>query len=241
LKKITTAFVLGAGLGTRLRPLTANCPKPLLPVRGKPMIEHVFERLAISGIQRFIVNTHHAVDCWVKVFPDNQWHGLPIVFRHEPVLLGTAGGLKNIADLIGQETILLHSGDVVTNLPLEPLLTQHANSEAEVTLALRDSETKTIGMDARHIIRQVGRGANSELSWYDYANVAVISAKFLQRIPDAQPRDLASVWRGMTHDNSLQGIVINEGYWHNIGTLDEYEKFHLDHREPQSSHGEPRS
>ena len=223
LKPITTAFVLGAGLGTRLRPLTAECPKPLLPVRGKPMVEYVFERLAISGIRRFIVNTHHAADCWAKKFPANEWQGIPVIFRHEPVLLGTAGGLKNIEDLIGDETILLHSGDVVTNFNLAPLITGHANSE--VTLALRDSETKTIGIDRDNIVRHVGRGANNELAWYDYANVAIISAKFLQRIPDAQPRDLASVWRTMTANGELRGVVCNDGYWHNIGTLEEYEKF----------------
>jgi NDP-sugar pyrophosphorylase family protein len=221
---VKTAFVLGAGLGTRLRPLTVNCPKPLLPVRGRPMVEHVFERLADSGVRRLIVNTHHAAERWAQAFPGGEWRGLPLLFRHEPRLLGTAGGLKNAADLIGGGDFVLHSGDVVTDLPLEKLLAAHASHAAEVTLALRDSATKTIGIDADGVVRQVGGGADSDLAWYDYANIAIISPCFLQRIPDTQPRELAAVWRGMTGGGALRGVVINSGEWHNVGTPEEYEK-----------------
>jgi NDP-sugar pyrophosphorylase family protein len=226
LKPIETAFVLGAGLGTRLRPLTEECPKPLLPVRDRPMVEYVFEKLAVGGIRRFIVNTHHAAERWQRQFPDHQWQGIPIVFRHEPVLLGTAGGLKNIEDLVGGETILLHSGDVVTNFNLWPLFDKHANGEAEVTLALRDNGTKAIGLNANGEIKKIGRpDANDRLDWYDYANVAIIDPRFLQRIPDVRPRVIADVWRTMLASGGLQGCVANDGYWHNIGTLEEYENF----------------
>ncbi|MDR1144601.1 MAG: NTP transferase domain-containing protein [Verrucomicrobiales bacterium] len=226
MSSITTAFVLGAGLGTRLRPLTADCPKPLLLLRGKPMVEYVFAHLADSGVRRFIVNTHHAAARWTEQFPDGQWRGLPLLFRHEPLLLGTAGGLKNVADLIGGETIFLHSGDVVTDLPLAPLLAAHADHDAEVTLALRDSATRAIGVDADGVVRGVGASAaDARLAWHDYANVAIVSARFLQRIPDIRPRGLAEIWRGMTGSGALRGTVINSGEWHNIGTLEEYAKF----------------
>ncbi|MDR1190969.1 MAG: NTP transferase domain-containing protein [Verrucomicrobiales bacterium] len=222
---VSTALVLGAGLGARLRPLTLACPKPLLPLRGRPMVEYVFAHLADSGVRRFIVNTHHAAERWARAFPKNEWRGLPLLFRHEPLLLGTAGGLKNVADLIGGETIFLHSGDVVTDLPLAPLLAAHAGCDAEVTLALRDSALKTVGLDTDGVVRRVGYAADTDLAWHDYANVAIVSARFLQRIPDTRPRELASVWRGMTGGGALRGTVINSGEWHNIGTPEEYEKF----------------
>ncbi|HQL25320.1 MAG TPA: sugar phosphate nucleotidyltransferase, partial [candidate division Zixibacteria bacterium] len=76
--KVTTAFVLGAGLGKRLRPLTEGWPKPLLPVWGRPMISYAFERLRAAGIGRFIVNTHHRADRYRDIFPDGRWGGVPI-------------------------------------------------------------------------------------------------------------------------------------------------------------------
>jgi len=93
-KYINAAFILGAGLGTRLRPLTRNIPKPLLQIGGRPIITYAMEHLRSIGVQRFIVNTHHYADKYKEAFPENNWQGIPIIFRHEPILLDTAGGIK---------------------------------------------------------------------------------------------------------------------------------------------------
>ena len=125
-KQITTAFILGAGLGTRLRPLTEKCPKPLLTIGGRPIITYAMEQLCAIGIQKFIVNINHCPEKYTETFPDNQWQEIPITFRHEPVLLDTAGGIKNIEDLIASEKrIIVYNGDVITNLPLQPLVEKH--------------------------------------------------------------------------------------------------------------------
>lgn len=227
LNKITTAFVLGAGLGTRLRPLTATCPKPLLPVQGRPMVAFVFDALIRVGIRRIVVNTHHVAEAWAACFPDATYQGVPIVFRHEPLLLGTAGGLKNIADLVGGETFLLHSGDVLTNLPLDPLLAAHSRGLAELTLALRTRpDCKTVGLDDQGVIRHVGKPPEaSPLHFFDYANVALVEPAFFQRIPDTTPRDVGPVWSAMAQTTELlRGVVINEGYWYNVGTIEEFQK-----------------
>jgi len=227
LNKITTAFVLGAGLGTRLRPLTTTCPKPLLPVQGRPMVTYVFDALIRAGIRRFIVNTHHAADAWTAHFPGGAYQGVPITFRHEPDLLGTAGGLKNIEDLAGGETFLLHSGDVLTNLPLDPLISAHSRGKAEMTLALRvRPDCKTVGLDDGGVIRHIGSpSATSPLHFYDYANVGLVEPAFFRRIPDTSPRDIGSIWSAMAKTTELlRGVVINEGYWFNVGTVAEYAK-----------------
>ena len=90
---VKTAFILGAGLGARLRPLTDTTPKPLLPVGGRPIITYAMEHLLTVGVERFIVNTHHLADLYLQVFPDGKWRGTPVIFRYEPNLLDTAGGL----------------------------------------------------------------------------------------------------------------------------------------------------
>ncbi|MEI7672326.1 MAG: sugar phosphate nucleotidyltransferase, partial [Deltaproteobacteria bacterium] len=137
--EIRTAFILGAGLGTRLRPLTENCPKPLLPVGGRPLITYAMDHCLAIGISRFIVNTHHCAAAYDEAFPDRTWRGKPILFRHEPILLETAGGIKNIEDLLEEddETILVYNGDILSDLPLSQLVAAHAAAGCEVTLVLR--------------------------------------------------------------------------------------------------------
>ena len=87
----------------RLRPLTDDCPKPLLPVGGRPLITFAMDHCLTVGIERFIVNTHHCPAAYDRAFPERSWRGWPILFRHEPLLLDTAGGLKNIEDLLDEE------------------------------------------------------------------------------------------------------------------------------------------
>src|SRR5512136_3052134 len=81
-RRFKTAFILGAGLGTRLRPLTERCPKPLLEIGGRPIITYAMDHLQSVGVDRFIVNTHHCSEVYLEMFPDRQWRGVPITFRH---------------------------------------------------------------------------------------------------------------------------------------------------------------
>jgi len=76
--------------------------------------------------ERFIVNTHHCTEKYKEAFPENNWKGIPITFRHETVLLDTAGGIKNIEDLIADdERIIVYNGDIITNMPIELLIRKH--------------------------------------------------------------------------------------------------------------------
>src|SRR6185503_14527056 len=122
---ITQAFVLGAGLGTRLRPLTDDLPKPLVPIFQKPLITFAFDHLIDNGIRRFFVNTHHRPERFAETFTRSTYRDCPIEFRHEPVLLETAGGIANIADLAGAEPLLVYNGDIVTDLPIDRLIDRH--------------------------------------------------------------------------------------------------------------------
>ncbi len=137
-RRFKTAFILGAGLGMRLRPLTERCPKPLLPLGGRPIITYAMDHLLTVGVDRFIVNTHHCPAVYEEVFPERQWRGTPIFFRHEPVLLDTGGGLKNIEDLLDKDAVILcYNGDVVADFPLHGLLAAHEQMMPTATLALR--------------------------------------------------------------------------------------------------------
>jgi NDP-sugar pyrophosphorylase family protein len=102
--RVQKAFVLGAGLGERLRPLMAQLPKPLIPVFHRPLITYAFDHLLQVGIKDFVVNTHHIPEAYAQAFPDGSYRGSAISFRNEsPVRLETAGGIANVRDLLNED------------------------------------------------------------------------------------------------------------------------------------------
>jgi NDP-sugar pyrophosphorylase family protein/aminoglycoside/choline kinase family phosphotransferase len=225
---IRTAFILGAGLGLRLRPLTEKCPKPLLPVGGRPLITYAMEHLQGIGITRFIINTHHCPESYRQAFPDNQWQGLPVVFRYEKMLLDTGGGLKNIEDLImNDEQIIVYNGDVLTNLPLEPLIADQNQGGSEVTLALRSSgplcnvAIRDNGdvCDLRHTLGTPGERL------CQFTGIYVMQKSLLQRIKVGGIESIIEVWLRIIRDaeGSIRGKVIDDGIWYDLGTIEEYE------------------
>src|ERR1700756_1297657 len=111
---IKQAFVLGAGLGTRLRPLTDELPKPLVPIFQKALITFALDHLIDIGIERFFINTHRLPAAFAETFPENTNSGKSLTFVNEPVLLETGGGIKNIEVQLGREPFLTYSGDVLT-------------------------------------------------------------------------------------------------------------------------------
>src|SRR6202035_5883895 len=98
-------MVLAAGLGTRLRPITYEIAKPMVPVLDRPVMAHIVDLLRRSGIEEIVANLHHFPD------PIREYFGGEIKYRFEEELLGTAGGVRNCADLLGDDTFLVISGD----------------------------------------------------------------------------------------------------------------------------------
>jgi len=228
-ERFKTAFILGAGLGTRLRPLTENCPKPLLEIGGRPLITFAMDHLIQVGINRFVVNTHHQSEAYLQTFPDNQWRGVPILFRQEPILLDTAGGLKNIEDLLEEdEAILCYNGDVITDLPLERLLKAHETKRPEVTLALRSrgpllnvsiDEGGTI-CDLRHVLKKPG------VQTCQFTGIYAVETSLLKFLEPGKAESMISIFlrRIVESPGSIQGTVIDEGQWHDIGSLEAYQE-----------------
>ncbi len=126
--RISTAFVLGAGLGTRLRPLTDLVPKPLLPIFGKPIVTFALDHLIAHGVERFVINSHHLAGQISRLFSPNAdermrvstgfYRGKEVQLIYEPTLLETGGGIRNAAGLIGDESFFVYSGDLLTDIDL---------------------------------------------------------------------------------------------------------------------------
>ena len=125
------AMVLAAGLGTRLRPITYEIAKPMVPVLDRPVMAHIVDLLERHGVDQIVANLHH--------FPDaiRDYFGDRLDYRYEPELLGTAGGVRNCADLLGEGTFLVISGDALTDIDVSALLASHRERGALATVAAR--------------------------------------------------------------------------------------------------------
>jgi len=228
-RRFKTAFILGAGLGMRLRPLTDMCPKPLLPVNGRPIVAYVMDHLLTVGVDRFIINTHHCPNIYKETFPDSRWGNVPIIFRHEVELLDTGGGLKNIEDLLTEdEAIICYNGDVIADFPLERLLKGHEEKKGEVTLALR-SNTAPLNVsldkdgyicDLRHTLGISGIGD------YLFTGIYTVETSFLRYLQKGEKTSIViSLLRRIRQTRrSIAGVVIDEGCWFDTGTIDEYKR-----------------
>ncbi len=227
-RRFKTGFILAAGLGMRLRPLTEHCPKPLLEIGGRPIITYAMDHLLKIGVDRFIVNTHHCPEAYLQKFSDRQWRGVPIDFCHEPILLDTAGGLKNIEDLLdNDEVIFCYNGDVIADFPLDSFLEIHQPEKSEAILALRSSGpllNVNIESDGKICdIRQMlgNPGVQSCL----FTGIYAVDVSILRFLKAGKAESVIELFirRMRERPGSIQGIIIDQGYWHDIGSIEDYE------------------
>ncbi len=226
--KITHAFILGAGLGKRLRPLTENLPKPLLSVKGQPLVAHALEHLAGVGVQQVVINTHHAAQAWTKTFPDKQHGGIQITFRHEPTLLDTGGGLKNVEDFLkGHGTFFIYNADILASLPLKKAWAHHRQHQNLVTMVLRSAaEPKHITLDVNGKVVDIrgilGRG---QPGTHLFTGIHVVEPDIFHYIPDIRIQSIITIYLDLIRKGlPVGGVVLDEGDWSDIGSISEYER-----------------
>lgn len=194
------------------------------------MIAHAFDHLIAAGVSHLIVNTHHAAPMYQEIFPDAQWRGVPITFRHEPVLLDTAGGIKNIEDLLAEEPLWVYNGDIVTTLPLDQLWREHAESGAEATLALRRMGTPlNVGLDSAGWVQDLrGTIGTPGLTPALFTGIYCIEKRFLNRLTPGKVESVVQVFLRMIQSGNssslVRGVVLDDGEWSDVGTLEEYRR-----------------
>ncbi|MDX1666055.1 MAG: sugar phosphate nucleotidyltransferase, partial [Saprospiraceae bacterium] len=136
------AMIFAAGLGTRLRPFTANTPKALIRVEGMPLLEIIIRRLKFFGFNQLVINVHHFADQIEKFLSEKNNFGLEIYISDErDLLLDTGGGLKKAMPLFESGSFLVCNTDVITNMDLAAFLDRHRRSGALATLAVRDRKS----------------------------------------------------------------------------------------------------
>jgi len=228
---VEKAFVLGAGLGTRLHPLTETLPKPLVPVHNRPLITHAFDHLLGAGVGGFIINTHHLASTYRETFPEGSYRGAPLTFRHEPVLLETGGGIANIADLCPSH-LIVYNGDILSDLPLEGALGHHKSSGSLVTLVLRSNHpAKHIAFDpgSRRVLdirNRLDIGAPHE---FGFTGIYVVSPEFFPHLPPVSKYSVIPVFLDLIKNGGqVSGFVVDGGTWSDLGDRETYLRAHCD-------------
>ena len=225
---ITQAFVLGAGLGTRLRPLTDDLPKPLVPIFQKPLISFALDHLIELGVENIHLNTHHLPEQFGRLFPQGRYRDLALRFHHEPLLLETAGGIANIAPELGDAPLLVYNGDILSDLPLRLLVDEHFRNRNLVTLALRSSGgpphiALSHNSQVTDISNQLGTNQKTR---FVFTGIYIVSPDFIRRLQPGAKRSVIPHFLDLIAEQRLGGVIIDEGNWWDVGTPQAYLQLH---------------
>jgi NDP-sugar pyrophosphorylase family protein len=184
----TKAMLLAAGKGERLRPLTEIVPKCMIPVDGKPLLEHTVERLAEYGVSELVINLHYLPDVLVDYFKDGSRWGVSITYSPEKELLGTAGSVRKMADFFDGPFFVWY-GDNLSTCRLESLWQQHRAKGGLATIALHEREDPTqsgiVGLDENgRLTRFLEKPRAREVfSHWVNAGLMVLEPQVLELIP----------------------------------------------------------
>jgi NDP-sugar pyrophosphorylase family protein len=223
------AMILAAGLGTRLRPLTNTIPKPLLPVAGTPLIVWNLLLLKRHGFHDVIINLHHLGPMIEQALGNGSKYGLRIFYSHEPVILGTGGGIKQAEPNFSGEPVLILNGDTLVEIDLEALWTFHQQRKAAATLVLRaDPEAAQWGLvevgEEQRIVRITGRGRPEPIPTLPrmFAGIHILNPRLLREVPKGKESSIIDAYVGaIVRGDPVLGFD-HTGYWSDIGTPQRY-------------------
>ena len=239
-EKRVKAIILAAGAGTRLRPLTDTCPKPMLPIAGRPLLARTLDWLRLNEVVEVALNLHHLPEIVRAGLGDGSAWGMRLRYSYEPTLLGTAGAVRAIADQYPgwfDQTFLLLYGDMLLNIALPDLFAFHRASGAVLTLALkRTTMPHTQGMVDIDRTGRVLRFVEKPPAWGggDLANAGVYLCEpsVLQAIPLGVSDFGHDIIPALVAMGASVYGRLTEGYLLDIGTPGAYEQAQREWRDP---------
>jgi mannose-1-phosphate guanylyltransferase/phosphomannomutase len=228
------AVIMAGGFGTRLRPLTWNIPKPLVPMMNRPIMEHIIRLLRSHNITDIVVTLFYHPDLITNYFGDGSQLGVRLKYVKAGADYGTAGSVRNAASLL-REPFIVISGDILTDLNLTRAIEFHKEQTAKVTIVLYHSQKPleygvVITRDNGKIVRFVEKPTWGEV-FSDTINtgIYVIEPEILELVPEEQEFDFSKDLFPLLleKDEALFGYPL-DGYWRDIGNLREYQEAHWD-------------
>jgi NDP-sugar pyrophosphorylase family protein len=217
------AVILAGGVGTRLKPLTHNRPKPLIPIAGEPCVDYMIKSLVSADFKRIIVTTGYMSDTMIRNIGDGKKFGANILYAFEEQPAGTAGAVKNVSEFL-DDTFVVASGDVLADVDIKKLFDYHKEKGATATMALTTVENPTeygiVGLDDDNkIVRFKEKPKEEEIfSNLINAGIYVLEPEVLNYIPENKMFDFSkNVFPALLDaGQSIYGAPIS-GLWMDIG------------------------
>ena len=227
-------FILAAGVGSRLRPLTDRTPKALVEVQGVPMIDRVMARLVEAGARRVVVNVHHLAD-QVEVHLKGRDWGVPVAVSDERAcLLDTGGALRHAAHLFsGSEPVLVHNVDVLSRIGLDGLAAAHARSRNLVTLCVADRPSaRRLVFDGDLLAGREGEVPPREgLRPLAFSGISMVSPRLFALLPDTDgPFPIIPCYTALAQAHRIGAFVHAAADWLDVGrpeTLQQAQQWNL--------------
>lgn len=228
------AFILAGGLGSRLRPLTETCPKPLLPFANIPLAEHTISLLQRQGINEFVFLLHYKPEAFPPLLGDGRKWGCRIEYVSLPEELGTAGCVKFVENRI-EETSLIFSGDLIADLNIEAMLESHRRRSAQITMAIRSEASPlafgVVRADSKgRVVQFQEKPTQAELfsNWMN-CGIYLVEPGILQNFPARVPLSFEKqVFPLLAEQRKAFYAFPLAGYWCDIGRPAAYLQAHID-------------
>jgi len=235
MKENFTAMILAAGYGTRLRPITDEIPKPLIPVGNRTLLENILINLKNAGIAKFAVNTHHLAGIMSKYISESSF-GESVSLLYEENILGTGGPIVNAKEILNSGNgFILHNGDILTDINLQELIDVHKSSPANlVTMVMLDGPENKVAVNSDNrivdILGKLEKEDNCRL--FTYAGIACFSPKIFDYLPEKpENSSIITAILNLMRDNpeSVAGYIPKDKFiWNDLGTVEKFISIHKD-------------
>jgi dTDP-glucose pyrophosphorylase len=229
-KRDNWVILMAGGLGNRLKPLTENCPKPLLKLGDKPLLETIIEEFIDSGFKNFYVSINYLGSKVRDFLGDGSRWGVNIKYLEEQTALGTAGALRLLPKL-PDKPIIVMNGDILTKVDTGRLLDFHQTNSANATICVRPYQQSIpygIVELEKHTLKSIKEKPTN--NYLVNAGIYVLSPDVLEQIPDNQRYDMTSLLNNLleTRSQTVNVFPIRE-YWMDIGNLDDFQQASSDY------------
>lgn len=221
-----SAVIMAGGLGSRLAPLTDTCPKPLLPIAGKPILTHIIEGLQEQGVTRLVLSVNYLSEMIMDHYGDGSELGVDISYVHEVQRMGTGGALSLVDTAALSEPFLCLNGDILNNIDVDALRLAHQENHWDATMVVRDfSYTVPYGVvNVSETDDFLGTEEKPTIHYRINAGFYMLSKSVLSVVPRGVFYDLPTLFTDLATRGMKSGTYLHSGRWIDVGNVPELER-----------------